>query len=440
MSRPGLDEQVDLLMRGTAFADEVGLTEEEAPPPPAPEPPIGGDVTAATRRGGRLRAQMRAELRAALERAEKEGRPLRVYQGFDPTSASLHVGHMVSAHKLREFQRLGHRAIFLIGDYTAMIGDPSGQSQERRQLTHEEALENARLYTDQAFRLLEPEGTEVRRNSEWLSKLDFAQLIRLASLFPLKQIIARRDFQQRLERGDSLRFHECLYALMQGYDAFALSCDVQVGAYDQHFNMLAGRIIQQRYGQSPHVMLTMPLLMGTDGRKMSKSYGNAILLTDTPADIYGKTMRINDELIPQYLDLATTLAPAEIDRLKAALAEGANPKDVKKAIAWNLAAQYHGEAGAREGEEAFRQLSELRQAPADVESADLEVGADGEWLPRALATLGLVKSSSEGRRLVEAGAVSLDDARVTDPEARLGPGREVLVRVGKRRYLRVTTR
>jgi tyrosyl-tRNA synthetase len=442
MSRPGLDEQVDLLMRGTAFADEVGLTEEEAAPP-GPEPAAGGGGrVAAPRRGGRLRAQMRAELRAALERAEKEGRPLRVYQGFDPTSASLHIGHMVSAHKLREFQCLGHKAIFLIGDYTAMIGDPSGQSQERKQLTHEEALENARLYTDQAFRLLEPAGTEVRRNSEWLSKLDFAQLIKLASLFPLKQIIARRDFQQRLERGDSLRFHECLYALMQGYDAFALECDVQVGAYDQHFNMLAGRIIQQRYGQSPHVMLTMPLLMGTDGRKMSKSYGNAIPLADTPADVYGKTMRINDELIPQYLDLATTLPPAEIDRHKQALADGkVNPKDVKKAIAWNIAAQYHGEAGAREGEEAFRRLSELREAPADIDAAELEVGPDGEWLPRALATLGLVKSSSEGRRLVEAGAVSLDDERVSDPEARLRPGlSKALVRVGKRRYLRVTTR
>lgn len=413
MSVPNADEQVDLLLRGTVFADEVGDLEPQG-----------------------LRAKMAEELRAKL----REGRPLRVYQGFDPTATSLHLGHMVPALKLRAFQQLGHQVIFLIGDYTAMIGDPTGQASERRRLTHEETTANAKLYTDQAFRLLDAERTAVRRNGEWLSELRFADLIELAALFPLKQIIARRDFQTRMGAGEGLRFHECLYALMQGYDAFALECDVQVGGYDQHFNMLAGRVIQESRGQRPHVMLTVPLLMGTDGRKMSKSYGNAIMLTDAPADMYGKCMRVSDELIPGYLDLATTLAPAEVDALKAALAAGeAHPKEVKKRIAFNVTSQYHGEAAAAEAEDTFRRVSEERSAPAEVESATLEVGDEGLWIPKALADLGLVKSTSEGRRLLVQGGVSLDGVRVTDPEARLNRS-EVLVKVGKRRYLRVTAR
>ncbi len=421
MTDPSPKEQVELLMRGTAFADEVGLADGEG--------------------GGKLREQMAAELEQRLIKARAEGRPLRVYQGFDPTAVSLHVGHMVPALKLRQFQRLGHQVIFLIGDYTAMIGDPSGQTQERKKLTHEEVMANARLYTDQAFRLLDAERTEVRRNGEWLGELSFADLIELASLFPLKQIIARRDFRDRLERGDSLRFHECLYALMQGYDAYALECDVQVGAYDQHFNMLAGRTIQDHFGQRPHVMLTVPLLMGTDGRKMSKSFNNAISLTDSPEDMYGKCMRVSDELIPGYLELATTLPPSEVEAHKRALERGeVNPKDVKKVVARNVTQQYHGEEGAQKGEEVFRQLSERRSAPAEVPEAELEVGPEGLWLPKALAELGLVKSSSEGRRMIKQGAVSLDGARVTDLEARLMPSEGVLVKVGKRRYLRVTAR
>ncbi len=413
MKVPAVDEQVDLLLRGTVFADEVGDLEPQG-----------------------LRAKMAGELRERL----REGRPLRVYQGFDPTATSLHLGHMVPALKLRAFQQLGHHVVFLIGDYTAMIGDPTGQAAERRRLTHEETTANAKLYTDQAFRLLDPERTEVRRNGEWLSGLRFADLIELAALFPLKQIIARRDFHARMEAGEGLRFHECLYALMQGYDAFALECDVQVGGYDQHFNMLAGRLIQESRGQRPHVMLTVPLLMGTDGRKMSKSYGNAIMLTDAPADVFGKCMRVSDELIPGYLDLATTLEPAEVDELKAGLAEGrAHPKDVKKRIAFNVTSQYHGEAAARQAEDVFRRVSEERGAPAEVETAELEVGAEGLWIPKALADLGLVKSTSEGRRLLVQGAVSLDGERVTDPEARLARS-EVTIKVGKRRFLRVSAR
>ena len=414
MSRPTPEDQVALLMRGTLFADEVGDLEAQG-----------------------LHQKMAAELRERLA----AGRPLRVYQGFDPTATSLHVGHMVPAIKLRQFQALGHRVVFLVGDYTAMIGDPSGQASERKRLTHQEALDNARLYTDQAFRLLDPELTEVRYNGDWLSRLTFADLIELAALFPLKQIVARRDFQARMAQGDSLRFHECLYALMQGYDAHALECDVQVGGYDQHFNMLAGRVIQTHFGRPPHVMLTMPLLAGTDGRKMSKSYGNAVLLDDPPPDMYGKCMRIGDELIADYLDLVTTLEPAEVEAYKAALARGeVNPKDVKKVVALNVTAQYHGVEAAREAEETFRRVSERREAPAEVPAAAIELGEAGISLAKALAELGLVKSSSEGRRMIAQGAVSLDGLRVTDPDARLEPCDEALVKVGKRRFLRVTAR
>lgn len=430
MSRPSREQQVEILMRGTVFADEVGLERDELESPVSVEKSKHG-----------LREQMAKELAAKLELAEKENRPLRIYQGFDPTASSLHVGHMVPALKLRQFQQLGHQVIFLVGDYTAMLGDPSGQAKERRQLSHEEVLGYAKLYTDQAYHLLEEEKTEIRHNGDWLSKLSFADIIQLASLFPLKQIIARRDFQQRLERGDSLRFHECLYSLMQGYDAFALECDVQVGAYDQHFNMLAGRTIQSHRGQQPHVMLTTPLLMGTDGRKMSKSYGNTIMLTDSPADVYGKCLRISDDLITQYLELATTLPLDAINEYKEQLANSTiNPKDVKKALAWNVVSQYHGEEAAKEAEDTFRRMSEQRQAPSDVETSELEVGPEGLWLPKVLQTLGMVKSSSEGRRLIKQGAVAIDDVRVTDLDYRLEANLEVLVRAGKRRYRRVKTR
>lgn len=426
--KPSVKEQVELLMRSTVFADEVDLERQD--------PAQQGE----SRQQG-LRDQMAAELEQRLIKAEKENRPLRIYQGFDPTAASLHIGHMVAAYKLRQFQQLGHRVIFMIGDYTAMIGDPSGQASERKKLDHEEVLDHARHYTDQAFRLLDSELTEIRRNGEWLEKLTFAGLIELASLFPLKQIIARRDFQARLERGDSLRFHECLYSLMQGYDAYALECDVQVGGYDQHFNMLAGRIIQQHHGQAPHVMLTMPLLKGTDGRKMSKSYGNSINIADPPADVYGKCMRISDDLIPDYLDLVTTLPAAEIDEHKRALIQGeVNPKNVKKVVAWDVTRQYHGDEGAREGEAAFRKMSEQRREPDEVDTAEIEVGPDGLWLPKALSELGMVKSTSEGKRMVKQGAVRLNGEKITQLETNLLPVENALLQVGKRRYLRVTAK
>jgi len=414
--RVAIDEQLDILMRGTRFADEAEGWQGEA-----------------TEAQG-LRAQMRAELKAKLEL----GRPLRVYLGVDPTSTELHVGHFVPLQRLRRFQELDHQVVFLIGDYTATIGDPSGQSSERRRFAHAEVLEMARTYTEQAFRVLDPERTEVRHNGEWLAKLSFADLIELASIFPLKQVIARRDFRERMERGESLRFHEALYSLMQGYDAFALECDVQVGAYDQHFNMLAGRAIQEHFGQAPHVMLTNPLIIGTDGRKMSKSFGNTINVNDQPFDMYGKAMRVADEHIQEYLELTTSLAGGEIDQLVERLRSGANPMEVKKRLAANLVEQYHGPAAVAEAAETFQQVVQRKEAPDDVSEVEVPAALAGStWVDLCVA-LGLSPSKGELRRLMTQGGFYVEQEPVRDPHAPARvPDGGVLIRLGKRRYFRL---
>jgi len=412
-----VEDQLAVLMRGTRFADETdewGQLETE---------------------GRGLRGQMQAELAEKL----KLGRPLRVYLGVDPTGADLHVGHFVPLQKLRKFQELGHQVIFLIGDYTATIGDPSGQAGERRRFRHEEVLKLAETYTDQAFRVLDRSKTEVRYNGEWLAKLTFADLIELASIFPMKQIIARRDFQQRMERGESLRFHEALYALMQGYDAYALKCDVQVGSYDQHFNMLAGRAIQEHFGDKPHAMITNPIIIGTDGRKMSKSYGNAISINDEPFEMYGKTMRIADEHVPEYLELTSSFSGAEIDALLAQLRAGTNPMEVKKRLAWNLVEQYRGAEAAREAESQFRQVVQQKEAPDEVAEVRVPSNLAGVSWVELLAALKLTKSKGEARRLIQQGGFYVEQEPVSDPDAPASvPGEGVLIRLGKRRYYRLT--
>ena len=411
-----LDEHVEILIRGTRFADEVD--------------DWGKDLV----EGKGLRLQMKDELREKLKR----GRPLRVYIGLDPTSTDLHIGHFVPLQKLRKFQELGHQVIFLIGDYTATIGDPSGQTSERRRLKHEQVLKMAKTYTDQAFRVLNPGKTEVRYNGEWLSKLTFENIIELASIFPMKQIIARRDFQRRMDRGESVRFHESLYALMQGYDAYALKCDIQVGAYDQHFNLLAGRAIQEYFGDEPHVMITNPLLVGTDDRKMSKSYGNVININETPFDMYGKTMRIADEYIHDYLELASSLNPHEIDELLQQLKSGTNPMKIKKRLAHNLVQQYHGDAAAHEAEKEFSRVVQKKEAPAEIPEIEVPPDLlDATWVDLC-AGLNLGTSKGEIRRLINQGGFYVDQQPMHDINARSDiPDDGVLVRFGKRRYYRL---
>ncbi|MDM7914383.1 MAG: tyrosine--tRNA ligase [Candidatus Eisenbacteria bacterium] len=417
--KKSIDEQIEILLRATLFADEVD----------------GGEEGARLSEGKSLREQMTAELRERLA----EGRPLRVYLGVDPTSTNLHLGHFVPVQKLRQFQELGHQVIFLIGDYTATIGDPSGQSTERKRLRHEEVLEMGRTYAEQAFRLLDSKRTEIRRNGEWLSKLTFAQIAELASIFPLKWIISRRDFRERLDRGESLRLHETLYSLMQGYDAYALHCDVQVGGYDQHFNMLAGRWIQERMGEKAHIMITLPLLMGTDGRKMSKSYGNAIHINDTPEDIYGKTMRIADDLIPNFLDLGTAMTEAEAEALKARLAEkGTNPMDVKKELAAHVVGLYHGSEAAARAAEHFRQVVQEKSAPEEIEEVRVpaSVAPGTSWVDLAVAAK-LAASKSEMRRLMQQGGFYVEQEPVRDTAATWDGRPSTLVRLGKRRYFQL---
>jgi tyrosyl-tRNA synthetase len=436
------DEQLELLLRGTLFADEVEGSDVGAGSLADAQAGAGTparDETGAPRRT--LRQQMTAELRERL----KEGRPLRVYLGVDPTATSLHIGHLVPVQKLRLFQRLGHQVIFLIGDYTGLIGDPTGQKTERKRFTHDELVAMAADYQRQAFRLLDPERTEVRFNGEWLSRLSFADVVELAAIFPLRWVVSRRDFQERLQRGESLRLHETLYCLMQGYDAHALGCDVQIGGYDQHLNMLSGRWIQEHFGEKSHVIWTYPLLMGTDGRKMSKSFGNAINILDTPGDMYGKAMRISDNLIPSYIDLTSDFEPARADALKARLGQhGVNPMDVKKEVASSLVRQYYGADAAREAAEQFRALVQQKEVPDDV----LEIrvpeemrGRPVSW-PDLLVTLEhegkkLAASKGEIRRLMTQGGFYVEQEPVTDMAALFTPGAPVLIRLGKRRFYRL---
>ncbi len=411
-SNRSIEDQIAYLMRGTQFADEVE----------------GGP-----KKGG-LRDQAKAELAERLA----QGRPLRVYLGVDPTASSLHIGHLVPVLKLKQFQELGHQVVFLIGDYTGLIGDPSGRSTARKALTPEDIQRMSEGYADQVFGILDRESTEVRRNSEWLAKLQFKDIIELASLFPLKQIVARRDFQQRMDRGESLRFHETLYALMQGYDAYALDCDVQVGGYDQHFNLLAGRVIQEHFGKKPQIMLTLPLLPGTDGRKMSKSYGNTIDVKDSPEDMYGKVMRIEDELIPTYLELACLLPTEELEALEAQLSSGTNPMLVKKRLAFEVTALYHGRSGAEKAQAQFERLSQRREIPPEEEIPSYRVpralcGGDTPWAV-VLAELGLAQSRGAARRLMEGGGFRVDGVQVRDRSASYPGTGKLLVQAGKRTF------
>jgi tyrosyl-tRNA synthetase len=296
----------------------------------------------------------------------------------------------------------------------------------------------AKTYTEQAFQVLDPEKTEVRYNGEWLSKLSFARIIELASIFSMKQIITRRDFQQRMDRGESLRFHEALYALMQGYDAYALECDVQVGGYDQHFNLLAGRTIQEYYGHKPHVMITSPLLIGTDGRKMSKSFGNVINIKDSPFDMYGNTMRISDEYIHDYLVLTSSLKVSEIGELSQRLSLGANPMEIKKKLAFNLVQQYHGIEAAGEAEKKFRQMVQLKNVPAGVPELEVPSSLLGSTWVDLCFSLNLSKSKSEIRRLIKQAGFYIEQQPMKDIEARIEiPAGGVTVRLGKRRYFRL---
>ena len=376
-----------------------------------------------------------AELRAKLEKSAATGKPLRVKLGADPTAPDIHLGHTVVIRKLRAFQELGHIAIFLIGDFTGMIGDPSGKSSTRPQLTREEINANAETYKKQIFKLLDPDKTVIDFNSRWMDTLGSAGFLRLSGHVTVKQILERDDFQQRLEANRPLALHEVMYPLVMAYDSVALEADVELGGTDQKFNLLMGRNLQREYGQESQVAVITPLLEGTDGvQKMSKSLGNYIGIDEPPQEIFGKVMSITDELMWRYYELCTDLTPAEI----AALRNGdRNPRDIKADLAKRIVADFHSEAEARKAEEEFNAMFRNKQAPEDIEERTL---ASGMWkLPKLLVELGLVPSMAEARRVIEQGGVYVDGERRTqaDYEVGISADKSVLVQVGKRKFVRV---
>jgi tyrosyl-tRNA synthetase len=376
-----------------------------------------------------------AELRAKLEKSAATGKPLRVKLGADPTAPDIHLGHTVVIRKLRAFQELGHIAIFLIGDFTGMIGDPSGKSSTRPQLTREEINANAETYKQQIFKLLDPDKTVIDFNSRWMDTLGSAGFLRLSGHVTVRQILERDDFQQRLEANRPLALHEVMYPLVMAYDSVALEADVELGGTDQKFNLLMGRNLQREYGQESQVAVITPLLEGTDGvQKMSKSLGNYIGIDEPPQEIFGKVMSITDELMWRYYELCTDLTPAEI----AALRTGdRNPRDIKADLAKRIVADFHSEAEARKAEEEFNAMFRNKQAPEDIEERTL---ASATWkLPKLLVELGLVPSMAEARRVIEQGGVYVDGERRTQADYEVGISAEksVLVQVGKRKFVRV---
>jgi tyrosyl-tRNA synthetase len=381
-----------------------------------------------------------ADLKAKLENSLKTGTPLRAYLGVDPTAPDIHLGHTVVLRKLKHFQDLGHTAIFLIGDFSAMIGDPTGQSETRPPLTREQVDVNAKTYLAQVFKLLDPQKTEVRYNSEWLDKLSSYDVVRLCGHYRLARMLEREDFRSRLENNQPISVHELLYPLLTAYDAVVLKSDVEIGATEQKFNLLVHRDIQREYGVPSEVALTMPILVGLDGqRKMSKSLGNYIGITESPTDIFGKLMSIPDRLMWTYYDLVTDRTPEEIAALKKEVASGAaHPMEVKMRLAEEVIAGFHGEEAARKAAENFQRVFRDRQAPAEAEVQRISRGP-AKKLVTLLAELKLAPSKSEAGRLIEQGGVEIDGVRVDDPRKDIDLSKpvEFLLRAGKKRFLRI---
>ena len=381
------------------------------------------------------------ELRTKLEKAAATGRPLRVKLGVDPTAPDIHLGHTVVIRKLRAFQELGHTVIFLIGDFTGLIGDPSGNSATRPQLTRDEINANAETYKAQIFKLLDPEKTEMRFNSEWMDKLGSDGFIRLAAHVTVKQILERDDFSKRLSEEKPIALHELLYPLTQAYDSVALQADVELGGSDQKFNLLMGRNLQREYQQEAQVCLIMPLLEGTDGvQKMSKSLGNYIGINEAPAEIFGKVMSISDDLMWRYFELLTDLTMPEIKSWREATAKGeVNPRDVKVALAKRIVADFHSGAAADVAEVDFIRRFRQKEIPDDVEERSVPAHDAGWDLSHLLVTVGMAESKAEARRLIQQGGVSVDGEKqtVVNSSTLWKPGMSTLIKVGKRRFVRV---
>ena len=376
-----------------------------------------------------------------LEERLASGRPLRIKAGFDPTAPDLHLGHTVLINKMRQFQVFGHEVIFLIGDFTGMIGDPTGKSATRPPLTRAEIAENARTYEAQIFKILDPERTRVEFNSRWMGAMNAADLIQLAARHTVARMLERDDFSRRYAEGRPIAIHEFLYPLVQGYDSVALEADVELGGTDQKFNLLVGRQLQQAWGQPPQVVMTVPLLEGLDGvQKMSKSLGNYVGINEPPASMYGKLMSIADPLMWRYFELLSFRPLAEIEALKAAVAAGRNPMEVKFELAHELTARFHGEEGAAVGRRDFDQRIRAGAMPEELERRVVAIEGAEIGLAAALTAAGLTASNSEAFREIRQRAVRVDGERVSDQRMVLKAGGSYVLAVGKRRIVEVELR
>ncbi|HAB79749.1 MAG TPA: tyrosine--tRNA ligase [Glaciecola sp.] len=369
----------------------------------------------------------------------KEGKPLKIKAGFDPTAPDLHLGHTVLINKLRAFQQLGHEVIFLIGDFTGLIGDPTGKNVTRKPLSREDVLANAETYKEQVFKILDPAKTTVRFNSEWMDKLGAAGMIKLAASQTVARMLERDDFKKRYSNNQPIAIHEFLYPLVQGWDSVALESDVELGGTDQRFNLLMGRELQKSQGQRQQTVLMMPLLEGLDGvQKMSKSLNNYIGITDAPNDMFGKIMSISDELMWRYFDLLSFRPIEEIAQLKITVAEGANPRDTKIELAKEIIARFHDDAAAEAAHQDFIQRFQKNAIPDDMPELTVTLTADGMGIASLLKEASLVASTSEAMRMIKQGAVKIDGEKVDDPKLQLSVAGEAVYQVGKRKFARIT--
>ena len=369
----------------------------------------------------------------------RSGRPLRVKAGFDPTAPDLHLGHTVLINKLRHFQELGHHVMFLIGDFTGMIGDPTGRNATRPPLSREQILDNAKTYREQVFKILDPEKTEVCFNSTWFEPLGAAGMIKLAALHTVARMLERDDFAKRYTNNQPIAIHEFLYPLCQGYDSVAMRADVELGGTDQKFNLLVGRELQKHYGQPPQCVLTMPLLEGLDGvNKMSKSYGNYVGINEPPKEIFGKLMSVSDDLMWRYYELLSFRSSEEIARFKQEIAGGRNPRDVKVLLAQEIVQRFHSHRAAEDALADFDARFRQGAIPADIEEVSIACGAKSLPIAQVLKQAGLTGSTSEALRMIEQGGVRLDGEKVSDRSLILKAGTTVVLQVGKRKFARVS--
>ncbi len=373
-----------------------------------------------------------------LQKKIESGKPLRVKAGFDPTAPDLHLGHTVLINKLRQFQDLGHEVLFLIGDFTGMIGDPTGKSATRPPLTRDDVIENAKTYEQQIFKILDPEKTLVMFNSSWMNEMTSAELIQLAAKYNVARMLERDDFSKRYKSGQTIAIHEFLYPLIQGYDSVAMKADIELGGTDQKFNLLVGRELQKHYGQAPQVVLTMPILEGLDGvQKMSKSLNNYIGINEPASEMFGKLMSVSDDLMWRYFELLSFRPMVEIDKFRKQVEDGENPRNIKVLLAKEIITRFHDSTAADAAEQDFINRFRNNAIPDEIAEKPLSAGAEGLPLANVLKEAGLVASTSDGHRMVKQGAVKIDGERVDDSRTILQSGFSAVVQVGKRKFARI---